>query len=123
LLVAFVPALMMLATFGLGRLEASLANDTVTAKDVSDFLGQAEADDMSTLAREGMPEALNHMHRRLGEHITDPPVPSVSRNKHYADPFYRAAFAVADEPGLPTRRHRHSRANPQFSPTRHANRV
>ncbi|WP_275998662.1 hypothetical protein [Mycobacterium noviomagense] len=114
---------MMLATFGLGRLEASLANDTVTAKDVAEFLEQAEADDMSTLAREGMPEALNHLHRRRGERIADEPVASVSRNKHHADPFYRAAFAVADEPGLPTRRHRHSRANPQFSPTRHANPV
>ncbi len=120
---AFVPALMMLATFGLGRLEARLANDSVTAKDVAEFLEQAEADDVSTLAREGMPEALNHMHRRRGDRITDPPVASVSRNKHYADPFYRAAFAIAEEPGLPTRRHRHSRANPQFSPTRHANPV
>lgn len=121
---AFVPALMMLATLGLGRLEANLANDTVTARDVADFLEQAEADDVSTLAREGMPEALNHMHRRLGERVADnPPVAAVSRNKHYADPFYRAAFAIADEPGLPTRRHRHSRANPQFSPTRHANPV
>jgi Na+-transporting methylmalonyl-CoA/oxaloacetate decarboxylase gamma subunit len=123
LLVAFVPALLMLVTFGMARLEARLANDTVTAKDVAEFLEQAEADDVSTLARAGMPEALHHMHRRQSERLADTPVAAVSRNKHHADPFYRAAFAVPEEPGLPTRRHRHSRANPQFRPTRHANPV
>ncbi|EUA24369.1 putative membrane protein [Mycobacterium xenopi 4042] len=72
---AFVPALLMLVTFGLARLEARLANDTVTAKDVAEFLEQAEADDVNTLARDGMPEALDHMHRRQSERLADPRLP------------------------------------------------
>lgn len=65
----------MLATFGLARLEARLANDTVTAKDVAEFLEQAEADDVNTLAKDGMPEALDHMHRRQSERLSDPRSP------------------------------------------------
>jgi hypothetical protein len=38
LLAAFVPALLMLATLGLSRLEAGLVGDTVSARDVVDFL-------------------------------------------------------------------------------------
>ena len=55
----------MLATFGLGRLEAGLVENTVTASDVADFLEQAEPIDVRTLAREGMPEALDSLHRRM----------------------------------------------------------
>lgn len=49
----------MLVTFGLQRLEAGLENDTLTARDVAEFLEQAEPIDVRTLAREGMPEALD----------------------------------------------------------------
>ena len=66
LLVAFIPGLLMLATFGLERLEAGLEKDTVTATDVAEFLKQAEPIDVRTLAREGMPEALDCLHRRIG---------------------------------------------------------
>jgi hypothetical protein len=44
LFVAFIPWLLMVATFGLERLESGLARDTVSASDVDDFLQQAEAD-------------------------------------------------------------------------------
>ncbi len=57
----------MLATFGLQRLESSLDDDTVSASDVAEFLDQAEADDVNTLAREGMSRALDGLHQRLGE--------------------------------------------------------
>jgi hypothetical protein len=67
LLAAFIPALLMLATFGLQRLESSLEDDTVSASDVAEFLDQAEADDVDTLAREGMGRALDGLHQRLGE--------------------------------------------------------
>lgn len=60
----------MLATFGLGRLEAGLVENTVTARDVAEFLAQAEPIDLRTLAQEGMPEALDCLHRRIGQ-ITD----------------------------------------------------
>ena len=57
----------MLATFGLQRLEAGLENDTLTARDVAEFLEQAEPIDVRTLAREGMPEALDSLHRRIND--------------------------------------------------------
>lgn len=43
LFVAFIPWLLMVATFGLERLESGLARDTMTTSDVDDFLEQAEA--------------------------------------------------------------------------------
>ena len=76
----------MLATLGLSRLEAGLVRDTVSARDVVDFLEQAEAVDVGTLARVGMPEALDDMHRRR--------------------------FAAAAAEPVPNGRHKHSRANP-----------
>jgi hypothetical protein len=107
LLAAFIPALLMLATFGLQRLESSLSDDTVSAADVAEFLDQAEADDVDTLAREGMGSALDSLHKRLGEQ--DWPLP--------------AAPAVREMSSLPNRLVMHHRANPEFQPTRHANRV
>ena len=77
----------MLATLGLSRLEAGLVGDTVTARDVADFLEQADAVDVGTLARVGMPEALEDMHRRR----------------------FTAATA---QPGAPNGRHKQSQANP-----------
>ena len=106
LLVAFIPALLMLATFGLERLESGLSRDTVTATDVAEFLEQAEADDVNTLARDGMTQALECQHRR--HHDSDATI---------------APTASPDMPGLPTRLSLHQRSNPQFQPTRHANRV
>ena len=44
LLVAFIPGLLMLATFGLDRLEASLDGDAVSPADVAAVLEQAKAD-------------------------------------------------------------------------------
>jgi hypothetical protein len=107
LLAAFIPALLMLATFGLQRLESSLEDDTVTAADVVEFLDQAEAHDVDTLAREGMGRALDGLHKRLGER--DWPLP--------------AAPAPREMASLPNRLVMHHRANPEFQPTRHANRV
>ena len=55
----------MLATFGLQRLESSLDDDTVSASDVAEFLDQAEADDVNTLARDGMAPALDGLHQPI----------------------------------------------------------
>ncbi len=65
----------MLATFGLERLETGLDRDTVSATDVAEFLEQAQADEVRTLARDGMPEALDCMHRRLAERDSVDEVP------------------------------------------------
>lgn len=44
LLVAFIPWLLMVATFGLERLESGLTRDTASTADVDAFLQQAEAE-------------------------------------------------------------------------------
>jgi len=107
LLAAFIPALLMLVTFGLQRLESSLEDDTVSAADVAEFLDQADHDDVHTLAREGMARALDGLHQRLGER--DWPL-------HEPTPARELA-------SLPNRMVVPHRANPEFRPTPHANRV
>jgi hypothetical protein len=107
LLAASIPALLMLATFGLQRLESNLSDDAVSAADVAEFLDQAQAGDVDTLAREGMGSALDGMHKRLGEQ--DWPLAT--------------ALAAREVASLPNRLVMHHRANPEFRPTRHANRV
>ena len=97
----------MLATFGLQRLESSLEDDTVSASDVAEFLDQAEPVDVNTLAREGMGRALDGLHQRLGEQDWPLATRPVAR----------------DMASLPNRLVMHHRANPEFQPTRHANRV
>ena len=105
---ALIPGLLMLATFGLERLESGLHRDTVSATDVAEFLEQAEAADVDTLARDGMGRALDRLNQRLHERES-------ATNGGHAAP--------RTSPGLPTRLYLHHRANPEFQPTRHANRV
>jgi hypothetical protein len=107
LLVAFIPALLMLATFGLERLESGLNRDTVSATDVAEFLEQAEADDVNTLARDGMSHALDSLHQRL----------------HERESAINGFTAGTPTSNLPTRLYVHHGSNPEFQPTRHANRV
>ena len=113
----------MLVTFGLGRLETALVRDTVTPTDVAQFLEQAQAADVRTLAQSGMPEALDHMHRGRTGHIVDAPAPKTDSAKHQADPFLQVAFAGTVQPGVRSGRHQHSRANPQFTASWRINRV
>ena len=110
LLVAFIPGLLMLATFGLERLETGLDRDTVSAADVAEFLRQAQADEVRTLAIEGMPEALDCMHRRLQERDSTHEVP-------------RTHITVDELLNLPAPLYTYNGANPEFQPSRHANRV
>jgi len=107
LLVALIPGLLMLATFGLERLESGLRRDTVSATDVANFLEQAEADDVNTLARDGMSHALDNLHQRL----------------HGRESTTNGRTASTPTSGLPTGLYVHHRGNPEFQPTRHANRV
>ena len=44
-----------------------------TAADVDEFLEQAQAVDMRTLAREGMPEALEYLHQRQAQQLAESP--------------------------------------------------
>ena len=127
LLVACIPGLLMLATLGLGRLEKSLAHDTVTASDVADFLDHAEAVDVRMLVREGMPEALELLHRRQALELEVTAAPKALTGRHHAETFFAADVVGRIESGLPTRigaswggRYR---TNTQFTVTRHVNRV
>jgi hypothetical protein len=123
LLVAFIPGLLMLAAFGLERLEAGLENDAITASDVTDFRRQAEPVDVRTLARDGMPEATCR-HGRIGR-ITDEWAYLPSRAEPATDRLLTASFipAAPVESGLAKRRRQDSRPNRQFGPREHANRV
>jgi hypothetical protein len=110
----------MLATFGLQRLESGLENDTLTASDVAEFLEQAEPSDVRTLARAGMPEALDSLHRRINYQTA--PLPSSAEPD--TDQWSAATLIPApNQPASPRPQHRHSRANRQFAPREHANRV
>jgi len=98
-----IPVLLMLATFGLERLETGM-----TASDTDDEIAE--------LILANPPRAEKPA-----------PVP-VARIAHSdADLHGYSAFAplaaLSNEPGLPTRVCRREAANPQFQPTRHANPV
>jgi hypothetical protein len=101
LLAAFVPALLMLATFGLERLESSLTRDSVATADRPDFLQQSQTGEVKTPSRNGAGQALDGRHRLRYE---------------------RSAVSV-DGPSLPTRVYAHHRSNPQFQAPQHADRV
>jgi hypothetical protein len=103
LLVASIPALLMLATVGLERLESRLAHDCVGATEVAEFLAQAQPNDMKTLARTGLPEALDCFRRRRMGRI---------------EPLRELVDASRSLP-----QHAHAGSNPQFRPTRHADSV
>ena len=110
----------MLATFGLQRLEAGLENGAVSTSDVAEFLEQAEPNDVRVLAREGMPEALDGVHRRISEDSDYLP----SSGEWATDQLRSAALVpAAVQPDAARRPHDHSRTNRQFAPRQHANRV
>jgi hypothetical protein len=123
LLAALVPGLLMLATLGLGRLEKELAHDSVSTTDVDEFLEYAEAVDVHTLAREGMPEALDYLHRRQAQRGLDCPPTGHHARTDDIGPLFAGDVDNLDGAALPTRLHKHSRANPQVTGTRHVNRV
>jgi hypothetical protein len=108
LFAALIPVLLMLATFGLERLEASLATDDRT-------------DEIDELVAQTPPNV------DRAAHATPPATPSWAPRTANAHLHGHAAFtglaALDDEPGLPTMVCRRETANPQFQPTRHANPV
>jgi hypothetical protein len=107
LFVALVPGLLMLAAFGLERLESSLNRGAVGAAEVAEFLAQAQPRDMRTLARDGMPEALDCFRRR--------------RMRGVEEPVGVANYSQAHSVGVRDRMD--AMANPQFRQTHHAESV
>lgn len=92
-----------MATFGLERLESSLDRGAVGAAEVAEFLEQAQPGDMRTLARDGMPEALDCIRRR--------------RMRGVEEPLAVANYSRAHSRPI------HGMANPQFRQTRRADSV
>jgi hypothetical protein len=103
LLVAFIPGLLMLATFGLDRLEASLDGDTVSPADVAALLERARADCARPAAR---PD----------DHIVDDAYDTYDR-------WLDEPPLAESSPGLPRRIYVHHGVNPEVRPTRQADRV
>jgi hypothetical protein len=124
LLVALIPGLLMLAALGLGRLESELARGSVTTADVDEFLEHAQAVDVRTLAREGITEALEYLHRREAQRLATVPPPRALTERRHTDSVF--AMDLTD-PGtgrlMPVRIEPHSRVNPEYGATRHVNRV
>jgi hypothetical protein len=122
LLVAGVPALLMLVALGLGRLESDLTPRARAVADVDKLLERADGVDMHTLAAEGMPEAVEYLHRRELAQL-----PGTTGNRsagpRHAAPSFAVSYVDRDELTLPTRIHGHSHVNPQFRAPRHANPV
>lgn len=123
LLAALVPGLLMLATLGLGRLEKELVQASITATDVDEFVENANAVDVHTLAREGMPEALDYLHRRQAQRTADSPPSGRHARPEDSGPLFGGDLDIYDEATLPTQMHKHSGANPEVTGTRHVNRV
>ena len=91
LLVALIPGLLIVVTFGLQRVEAGLNRDTVSATDVAKFFEHAAPSDVNTLARDGMSRALDGL-----------------RERQHAQPAIGTVTASAFRPsGLPTRQYAH----------------
>jgi hypothetical protein len=103
LLVAFIPGLLMLATFGLDRLEAGLDEGTVSQTDVADILEQAKAESART---------------PVWTHDTGP-----LNTLPLREPWRDECPLGEPAPGLPTRVYVHHRVNPQFQGTRQPDRV
>lgn len=102
-----VPGLLMLATFGLERLEAALAQDPDEAAEVPEFVQQAETERAKVLALEAA-----HRETDAEQHL--------SQDRSSAAQRYAVGF---DGPSLPTRAYVHHRPNPQFQAPRQADRV
>jgi hypothetical protein len=123
LLVACVPGLLMLAALGLGRLEKDLAGASATSTEAEEFVVHAEAVDVHTLAREGIPEALEYLRLREAQRLSG----ALPAGRH-ALPTHAAPLFAVDLPeraqiGVSVRIQAHSRVDQQVKLTRHADRV
>ena len=124
--------------WGSGAWKRSLAPGSVTTTDVDEvdeFVENANAVDVHTLAREGMPEALDYLHRRQAQRALDSPPHGRHARPEDFGPLFAGDPDVYDEADLPTQMHKHahqlspqvsnqvSKANPEVTATRHVNRV
>ncbi len=83
----------------------------------------AEAVDVHTLAREGIPEALEYLHLRQAQRLSG----ALPAGRHalptHATPLFAVDLPESGQVGVSVRIHAHSRVNQQVKLTRHVNRV
>ena len=106
LLVVFVPGLLMLATFGLDRLESTLVGDAVSDVDVAAALDRAKADCARPAVHDFVDDEMD------AEHVYEP-----------FQARLRESVPSGESHRLPARIYVHHRGNPEFLPTRQADRV
>ncbi len=123
LLVAGIPVLLMLAALGLGWLEKELARGPVAMIAVDELVERTGGVDMRTLAREGMPEAQEYLHRRQAQQLSSAALTGRNGAARHAAAALPVGFTDRDEMTLPTRIQSHSLVNPQFKAPRYVNRV
>ena len=92
-LVACVPGLLIIAALGLGRLEKGLGDGPVTAGAAGAFVVHAETVDVHTLARGGVPEALEYLDLRQAQRLSG----VLSAGRH-ALPTHAAPLFAVDLP-------------------------
>jgi hypothetical protein len=100
----------MLASLGLGKLEAGLMRHTLQPSEVTDFLDQASPSDMNRLARDGMPSAIEGLHRRQLQRI-EPSLEAIyeaTANGRNQPRVNGSSMNRLREEGVPTLRSRHS---------------
>ncbi|MGH3724469.1 MAG: hypothetical protein ACRDUS_10140 [Mycobacterium sp.] len=100
----------MLASLGLGKLEAGLMRHTLQPSEVADFLDQASPSDMKRLARDGMPSAIEGLHRRQLQRI-EPSLEAVyeaTTNGYHQPRINGSTMSRPREEGPVTLRSRHS---------------
>ncbi len=73
LTVVFFPVLLMLFALSMERVESRLRKLTLEEDEVEEFLDQATSSDVNTMAREGLPRALD-VFRLRRRHNRRPPV-------------------------------------------------
>lgn len=78
LLVALTPGLLILATFGLDRVESSLHRDMITAADVADLMELNERDSATGGLVDHIPAANLPTHQYFNDH----PNPEFQQTRH-----------------------------------------
>lgn len=123
LAVACVPGLLMLATLGLERLERALDHHAAPTANPAEFSAQTEPIDIHTLAREGLPEALDYLHRRQAQRANDIPRPRSQPDGHRTEPFFATSFGDVNDASLSMQISPRSWSTSQVAATRHTHRV
>lgn len=113
----------MLAALWLGRLEKELTRQLPTAPPARQLAGRAGVVTIPALPPAGTPDPLVQLGRRPVGRRAEPVPTGLHTQPRHAVPAFAVGLADREEWTLPTRIHGHAPINPQFTATRHGNRV